>query len=441
MTDWSGGHYDGRHPVEGPGPVDPEAPTGIAPQRPHPAEPAAGRWEPHPQGAPGGWGPQQPRPGRWEPQQPPPAGWQPPRQPAGPWTPQPPPPPQWQPGPGAGSPPPFGAPPQWQPAPRKSRKPLIVTLAAGGAVIVVVAVVLVITLAGGSGGGGGGSAGDVVKGYLEALARGDAETALSYSNDQPATKEFLTDDILKKQIAQWPITNIRILNDDSTSASAGSLGSAQVHVVANFGDKSSDATMDLKSDHGRWRLDAAAIKVEPDPGAEATDAAAKTLTFFGKPIAESTVYVFPGWIDLGTTNPYMTVTAKPLLLDQLTLMGVPWVLPSFVLSGQGRDAVNGQLAAAMANCTKSNLLAPPNCPVHLDPYGLAEGTVAWGTADLSAVKVDGFDPYGLTLTFYGQVSVPVTVKTTDGGTNQGPATDFLSGTADMAKTPPDLKFQ
>ena len=395
MIDWSGGRHSGLHPVGGPDPI----------RTPH-VNPHAGNGN--------GMGPYQPQTLQWALAAPPSAA----------------PPPVL-------GPPPLG-PPYLPAPPRRSRKPLIVTLCAGGAVIVVVAIVLAITLAGGPGSGGG-SAGDVVKGYLEALARGDAQTALSYSDDQPATKEFLTDDILKKQIAQWPISNIRILNDDSSSS--GLAGMAQVHVAANFGDKTSDTTMELKKDHDRWKLNAAAVKVQPEPGAAQGDAAAKTLTFFGKPVGDSTVYVFPGWIDVGTTNPYMTVTAKPLLLDQLGLMGMGWVMPTFVLSDKGRDAVMQQITAALGNCTRSNLLAPPNCPIHLDPDGLADGTAAWGQPDISAVKVDGFDPDRLSLMFFGQVAMPVTAKTTDGATTQGSGTAYVSGTADMAKTPPDVKFQ
>ena len=60
------------------------------------------------------------------------------------------------------------------------------------------------------------TAGATVKGYLEALAKGDAAKALSFSNDKPANTEFLTNDILKKQIAKWPITDIKILSDDGS---------------------------------------------------------------------------------------------------------------------------------------------------------------------------------------------------------------------------------
>lgn len=392
---------------------------------------AADRWQPQAPLSPGSW-PPPPRLGQSPTMAPPP-----PAAPVG-GNQQPPERSGW---PSSGTPPALhGPPPQWMATPPvpKSRKPLWVTLAAGGAVIVVVVIVLVITLAGRGGGAGGGSAGDVVKGYLQALARGDAEAALSYGADQPASKEFLTDDILRKQIAHWPISNIRILSDDSTG---GALGFGAVHVVVNFGDKPCDTTLHLKKDHGRWKLDAAAIKLSPDHAATMGNAAAKTLTFFGKPVAESTVYVFPGWIDVGTTNPYLTATAKPMLLEELSLLGLSWMQPTFELKDSGRTAARDQLSTALGVCARSNLLAPPGCPLDLDPYGLTEGTVAWGVADASAVKFDQFDPYRLVVTFFGEVKVPITVQTRSGATKTAMATQFLSGTADIAKTPPALSFR
>ena len=53
---------------------------------------------------------------------------------------------------------------------------------------------------------GSSSASEVVKGYLEALSNGNADMALSFSNDQPASKEFLSSDVLKKQRSISPFT-------------------------------------------------------------------------------------------------------------------------------------------------------------------------------------------------------------------------------------------
>jgi len=312
---------------------------------------------------------------------------------------------------------------------------LIITIVSGVAVLVVVGIVLAITLSGGGGSGpGGGSAGDTVKGYLEALAKGDAEAALAYSDDQPASKEFLTDDVLKQQIAKWPITNIRILSDDDGT---GGLGMAQVHVAANFGEKTSDATIQVKKNNGRWRLDSAALKLQPSPGA-ASQAAARTLTLFGKPINDNTVYVFPGWVEVGSTNPYLDVKAQPLLLDTLSSY-TPWIQADFTLNDKGNKAVIDAITAAYASCQQSHQLAPPPpCPASISNSdgSLTDGTVNWGVADLSQVKVMGFDPYRLQMRFFGQVTIPITAPGTSGS-----LTPWANGTADLSKVPPALDWE
>lgn len=332
----------------------------------------------------------------------------------------------------------------WSPIPkvRKRRRRWLVLSAAAGATLLAVAAFVVVTLVDVNRGQAGGSAGEAVKSYLEALARGDAATALSYGIDQPTNAEFLTGDILKRQIAQWPIRNIKILHDNSGAPEAA-LSMAHVHVVATFGSETSDAVVDLRLDHKRWKLASAAIKFTPGLGASMGNAAAKTVTLFGKLVSDSTVYVFPGWIDIGTTNPYMMAMVQPLLLDQLTMAAPYWVHPDFALSDRGRDVVRAQLAATIGECQKSNLLAPLplGCPVHLDPSGSVEGNTESGAADVSAVKLDTLEPYRLTLNFSGQITVPVIVTTPDGKTRRSDATGFVSGTADMAKTPPALTFR
>ena len=166
------------------------------------------------------------------------------------------------------SPPGYGPPPGTNgygqpPAPAKNRKPLLIAFA----IAVVVAIVgaagwTFLNTGSSSGPDSAASAGDAVKGYLEALSRGDANGALAFSSDQPASKDFLTDDILKQQIAKWPITNIRILSDSSSSGGNSAISFGQVHVAVNFGDKSSDTTLTAKKDGDHWKMERAAIKVE-----------------------------------------------------------------------------------------------------------------------------------------------------------------------------------
>lgn len=324
----------------------------------------------------------------------------------------------------------FNAPP----AGPRNRKPLIIGLSVGAAVLVIV-VIAVIALSGGD--GGSGSAGDAVKGYLEALARGDAQTALTYSTDQPASKDFLTDDILKRQIAQWPVTDIRILDDNS----AHSFGFAQVHVSAKFGDNTSDVTMSVKKSGKDWKLDHSAIKVDTlNAGLE--QAAVKTATFFGKPVGSAPAYVFPGWVDVSSSNSNLAVSPKkPFLLDSLAISGSYFSDLEFKLSDKGLSATGSAISAALAECTRSNLLRPVDCPQHAFDYDLVDGTAVWGAPDVSGVRISVFDPFRLEATFAGQVTFPLSAKTRSGATKTSVVDAFVSGSADESQTPPTVSLR
>lgn len=391
---------------------------------------------------PAGAGAWAPAPGQQEQWQQP-APWSAPAAPA-PWQPSQPPGPQpWQPqgqgsgsgGAGFGAPPTGygpGGPGPFGPPPRRNRKPLFIGLAAGAALLIVVAIVAAISLAGGS--TSSASAGDTVKAYLEALARGDADAALSYSDDQPATKTLLTNDILKQQIAKSPITNIRILSDDSKSA----YGIGSVHVAATFGDQVSDTKLEVKRKDKRWYLETAAIKLSHRSLSADVNATDKTLTLFGKPV-DDTTYVFPGYVDVGSSNPYVAVKTKPLLLDSLTSYGTD-LYPNYSLNDAGTKAITDSLASAFASCQSSSQLTPPApCPLRgLDPADFQEGTAHWGRADLSQVKIESLDQYHLTVMYIGEVKVPFTAQSSSGKPMEGSVNHFLSGTADLSKSPPAL---
>ncbi len=330
------------------------------------------------------------------------------------------------------------------PAAPKNRKPLII--GGGVAIVVVIALVAAWTLLGGgaaSGPDSAANAGDAVKGYLEALSRGDAKGALAYSDDQPASKDLLTDDVLKQQIAKWPITNIRILSDDSTNSS---IGYGQVHVAANFGDKTSDVTMSVKKTDGKWRLGHAAIKLTADYGTGRNEAA-KTLTIFDKAVSDGTAYVFPGYLDFGTSNQYLKVEAKPVLLDQLTMgsTGSP-LQATYTVTDAAKTAIMAQVKTVTDACTNSHAAVPPK-PCDAVAFGVVDGTVNWGPADLSRVKIDNLDTYtgGLTVRVAGQAffnNVTGQDMYGGGGTKTlNQQSMYINGTADLAKTPLTVNFR
>ena len=441
MTGWQGSGYNGPNPGGGSGRSSDEEETAIHQTTP-PAPPTAPGWPqqtPPPLSQPqtpawgqpaapqtGGWGQAPSAPGTA------PQGWGTPPTASGAaqgW-------PGSQTAPQTGG---YGAQPFVTPA-KKNKLPLII-----GAIVVVLVV-----LAGGiyyvydsfGSGDDGGSASEAVKGYLEALSNGNAEVALSFSGDQPASKEFLTNDVLKKQIAEWPISDIRILNEDKTMES---IGRGDVHVAAKFGDKNSDATISVKKEGDKWQLAHAAIKLDMSTLSSSENAARKTMTVFGKEISEeSAIYVFPGFLELGSTSPYVSVTnSKPLLLDAIGgYSSSSFLQPKFALNADGTKAITKLLDAAYSSCSASRSLVPPApCPVKISDRELVDGTVTWGQPDMSAVKLSDLDEYRMEVRISGEVHYEVSGKDSRGGTKRGTLTSYLTGaTADVSKDQVKLKF-
>lgn len=314
-----------------------------------------------------------------------------------------------------------------------NRKRLIITVSVIAAVVIVAAVV--VSLVSFRDSEGSGKAGDAVKEYLDALARGDATAALRFSIEKPGSKDFLTVQTLKKQVAEWPISGVEILDDNSDHSS----GTARVHVVARFGGNTSDVTLPLKQ-HGKyWKLEHAAIKVEP-VGRIDNDAL-KTLRFFGSSVGTATVYVFPGWVDATSSNPNVAVKQKkPFLLEALSSSG-GFNEFEFRLSDAGQQATMSALSAAVAECTASAQMMPPGCPQRVRDPDIVDGTVSWGTADTSGLRLSIFDPYHLEVRFTGDAQFPLTAKTKTGDTKSGVVKVYMSAKADLSQSPPAVTIR
>lgn len=407
MTNWSGGDggYGGPSPIGGQGDQGGAAPSGgwqPSPQMPLQQPPAAQPWGAQQQPA---WGAQG-QPGWPQPGTPPQVG-----------------PPQFD-SQFAGFPPPGG---------KRNRKALIITIGAGAAVLLVIVIVAVVALVGrGGSGGSSDSAGKTVQGYLEALAKGDAEAALSFGADQPASKELLTDEILKSQVEKMPISNIRILGDDSNNG----IGFGSVHVTANFGDQVSDTTFMMKKSGNKWKLDSAAVRL--DYSTRASSKAVGTLTAFGKPIGSSVVYVFPGYVDWGSNNSNLEVEGKPLLLDSLTgYAGAN--SPEFSLSDSAHNSITANIKNLLDGCARSKSMSPPNCPQHLYEYGAVDGTVDWQAPAPDGAQIT-FSEYSLSANVTLSGSFGYSVQGRDGGRTTGTDTFTLFGDVDLSQTPPRVTW-
>lgn len=303
---------------------------------------------------------------------------------------------------------------------------------ATGAVIITAIVVAVLVLTGRNTDDGL-SPTEIAKGYLTALARGDAAAALSYSDEHLPSKDFLTDDILKKQLAKWPITNIRILNAGSEEANTG-----RVHVAASFGETISDAVLHIDRRHGRWWLASAATSLPANPAPDASD---RTLTIFGRPFGASNQYVFPGWLDIASSSPYIDASIpKPLLLDRLTARKT-FLQAQFALNDNGVNTVRDAVTAAFAKCEQFHVLKPPYpcAETGLDPNTFVDGNVVWGQSDLSGIN-STFDHRLAAVTFSGMVMTDITAQTHSGAWEHFTGRHGAKGVAKLSTVPPTLTF-
>jgi type II secretory pathway pseudopilin PulG len=242
--------------------------------------------------------------------------------------------------------------------------------------------------------------------YLEALATGDARTALSLSAKQPATPQLLTDKALADQLSATPITAISVTND-TTPASGGSSDTQRVVLSAHFGPTPSQVAVTARKVGGQWKLDPTTIAVTiiaPPNSA----AAMKALTVAGAPTnGSSPISVFPGTQQVGSANRYIDISAPStaLLLEALAATPPPTIAPAIALNDTGRqaslDAVDRRLHYCFTGVAPPAGCCPPGgCPLFsntgpsLDPDSLSiAGSALEGTTnmnydlDLNTMKV------------------------------------------------------
>lgn len=346
-------------------------------------------------------------------------------------------PPYGSPPPGFG-PPGFGPGGHWGPPPQppgRRRKPLLITLLASAAVLVVVGVVMAIVLTTSNGGNlkklGSGSAGEVVKAYLEALSKGDADTALSLAVAQPASKKFLTNEALKQQVEHWPIKNIAIV-EDSSKKDPGDM--AIVKAAADFGPQHSEGQIQVKKSDGLWKLASATINImtmsQIMQGGPAT-----TLTILDKPLGQdATVYVFPGYLGIKSVK-YVDVTAPPMLLDSLVGDNPTTLNVDYALNDTGREAVKTALETWINGC----LTTPDkfyNCkPQRIDtPINQSTAKIT-GPIDLSGIT-QTLVPMSLSVMVTGIANYNFTAQTVSGEAASFTSTLTVANAVNLAKEPP-----
>ncbi|MFV8160875.1 hypothetical protein ACNQVK_01860 [Mycobacterium sp. 134] len=301
------------------------------------------------------------------------------------------------------------------------------------------------------GGGGGedepptGKAADVVTAYLEALQRGDAKAALSLGREQPPDSSILTDEVLKKQMEKYPITDVRILGEIPVSD-----GGAFVRLLAKVGGVENDGGIYLpKPPPGDgWKLKSAVTSVEVLLD-DVNPKLAQYITVWGQPLPKGgKAYQFPGATEFGSSNPTLQIEELRKKHGQETvpsLFGITAMSSSlaldFSLSDKGTEALKQAVTKALQECAKSTSLQPPNCPNTATRSDFVPDSAQWtAPPNVDDFTLNLLDHKTGKVKFSGRPEFGVSVKTTSGQTESGSFAPGVEGTADMTTDPPTIEL-
>ena len=258
------------------------------------------------------------------------------------------------------------------PSGSSGNKKLIWILAGSVAAVLVIAMIVVFAVVrlnsgnrGGSTGGGGevkaSSAEAAVQGYLEALAAGDAATALGYADSTPADTSLLTNEVLAASNAIAPITEIKVTppaTEFSTTTATYVLGDQAV-TTDFYTTKSA----------GVWKIRRLAREVS------LFGMNGVALTLNGAAVSSDKMTLFPGAYTLAATNPNYKVGGGTFTV----LSPEDYTSPDFELglSTAGLTALRNAAQTKLVYCVKQTSLAPKGCGFSIRSAGSGATTAKW----------------------------------------------------------------
>ncbi|MDQ6936775.1 MAG: hypothetical protein M3140_03555 [Actinomycetota bacterium] len=234
-------------------------------------------------------------------------------------------------------------------------------------VVALIAGIVIFAVSRGS--GSGPKADDVAVGYLQALAAGDADKALSYGSATP-DRTFLTSDILKKQQAIAKITAVNVVGSESRGSEA------RVNMSYNFGSQAVTDYYALTKIKGKWKLQSTTASANVSSGRSIPG-----LTLFGTKVASDTVTTFPGPLQWGSSDPNYEV--KPLgSADRFATSPGDSNFTSlqYQLSQAGTKTLSDAFTAKIAECLKIKTASAPGCPQRSFAFSAVPNSFVWKLA-------------------------------------------------------------
>jgi hypothetical protein len=189
-----------------------------------------------------------------------------------------------------------------------------------------------------------------VKAYLEALAAGNADVALSLGKDQPADKTFLTDAVLAKSNKRAPITEITVAPPDNEYDSS-------IEASYKLGDQQVNETFTVQKQGDVYLLN----DITQDVNLETIRSRTLPLQINGVGVTSDTVDLFPGSYVLTTGSKYIAYGGGPMLVKS------PDDYPSAydhrpAITEAGTKAVVAAAKSKLNGCLEQAKFKPSGCP-------------------------------------------------------------------------------
>jgi hypothetical protein len=238
-------------------------------------------------------------------------------------------------------------------------------------------------------------ASDAVRGYLEALAAKDAEKAITFLEDPPADRTFLTQAILETSSKKAAISAIDVPEVTDKYA-------YKVPAKYMMGDQQVSEDFSVAEAGGTYKLSRAVTELDLSYQRDET----LPMLINGVAVPADKVYLFPGNYSFTTTSKWVTYGDKA----EFTLTGPsdydsPRLTPT--INAAGKAAFLKATKTALDKCLAQHKLAPSGCPNRLalrKGQKVTESTVRWSLTNNpfknAKVNLDSSDPTEAEATFY-----------------------------------------
>jgi hypothetical protein len=304
---------------------------------------------------------------------------------------------------------PYGAQPG---GPKKSSKGLLWGLIGGGVVVLIAIILVIALLVVPAITRSSVTAADAVKGYLTAISKSDAKTALGYLDTVGGDKELLTDAVLKESNKLAPISHITV------KQSKGSSSISDVEASYTIGSKTVTTSYSAYKIKDNWRISSGVqmISLSNLKGLDSTINGVATAKL-------SQAYVFPGTYKLELASKYFSFDGDSTFTiatsDDTSALYDVKVSLNDAGTAQYRSLVRASLEACVAMKTLSTPCGMDITSIDLSGATPVEGSVtrtltADGNAALNNLQPETSGSTPTVVSTYDSISVDMTLQGSDG---------------------------